>query len=231
MSTEHYVNYCQTPQLYHRLQDQRPIDDFNTYIDQDTNMYHVNSMNRTMLMLAAQFNHIDVFEYLISNHPELITKHDNIGQNIFHYIGIQCIFLCWFNYFFTQQINIRYIAKSKMDNESMIKMITNKKFSFNKLIWHRNINGYLPKDIAKQHNNLKIMKTIDSIMQDTYSQYHNVAPINKQITSSSSVRFIHQRFDVSIIVIIEYSDVNPKSISTYIHSIKNIIILLSNYQD
>ena len=192
MSTEHYVKYCQTPQLYHRLQDQRPIDDFNTYIDQDTNIYHVNSMNRTMLMLAAQFNHFHVFEYLISNYPKLMTKHDNIGQNIFHYIGIQCIFLFWFNYFFTYKINIHYIAKSKMDNESMIKMITNKKFSFNKLIWHRNINGYLPKDIAKQYNNLKIMKTIGNIMQDTYSQYHNVAPINTQITSSSSVRFIYQ---------------------------------------
>eukprot|EP01083_Nonionella_stella_P010607 30182_1 len=141
--------------LFDRVQSHAIISDFRKYINKNTNIYHTDQHKRTILMFTAQNYHLEVFIYLVANCPKLILHTDDKDMNIMH-----------------------YIASSNTDDESMVELITNKKFRYNKLVWMRNKEGLLPKDIAKQSQNKHIIKTLESIMHDTWSEYSYIARDN-----------------------------------------------------
>ena len=73
-------------------------------------------------------------------------------------------------------------ASSIHDDDSMLHSITKKKFVYSKLVFARNKNGDLCKDLALKHNNKCIFKAIEAIMNETWSEYHQIARINAGAT-------------------------------------------------
>ena len=149
------IDNINSKRLFDLVQCSREISDFRKYINKNTNIHDLDQYKRTILMFAAQNYHYEIFEYLVNNHSSLITKTDNGDWNVMH-----------------------FIASSKVDNKSMISLITNKKMKYIQLIWQRNKNGYLPKDLAKQNNNTEILKIIDQLMNETWNEYHHFARKN-----------------------------------------------------
>eukprot|EP01084_Bolivina_argentea_P259095 437064_1 len=144
--------------LFDRVQTKEEIGDFRKYINKNVNIYHIDAHKRTILMFTAQNYHFEVFKYLVASYPKLLTYQDDKDMNIMH-----------------------YVAQSRIDDELLVQLITNKKYTYNKLIWCRDINGKLPKDISKQFDNKQITKSFEKIMHDTWEQYHHIARNNNNI--------------------------------------------------
>ena len=66
----------------------KSIVNFRHLITRDTDIYHTDDCKRSILMYAAQNYHRELWRYLLTHYPALITCIDALGRNVFHFIGM-----------------------------------------------------------------------------------------------------------------------------------------------